>query len=396
MKVLKEEVAAGRAEGELGESAFLRTPDPEERAEVLASHGLQGIEAPADASRYPDLEEQLEQVPQVRLTDISFTSANGVLSIDARTLDEPRREVHVGDVAAADLGDFPDSIAPLRAPISAAVLGSAVEAGRASGTMTGQTVKVGGLNTTNIKNGFTVLLLLTVVAFFLKLFLAGEWTKSERARLVTIFVLFLGAAVFWGLFEQACSTLTLFADQKTQNSIFGLSFPSSWWQSLNAILIILLAPFFAWLWIKLGDRNPSYPAKFAVGIFFAGLGFLVLVGGAFAAKNGVLVSPLWLFSVYLLHTIGELCLSPVGLSSMTKLAPARVVSLMMGVWFLAASVGNFMAGSVAGYYDALPHTTLFMVIAATGFVMALIMFSLVRPIRRMMERSGAPRTSGAH
>jgi len=239
----------------------------------------------------------------------------------------------------------------------------------------------------NVDDGYKVVLFGIVILFFGKLFLVGDWTPSERARLATIFVLFCGAAVFWGIFEQAGSTLTLFADQSTNNSVFGWRFPSSWWQSMNAVMIIVLTPVFAWWWLKSARFNLSYPTKFAVGLLFVGLGFLLLVGGASAAKNGVRVSPLWLFGVYLLHTIGELWLSPVGLSSMTKLAPARVVSLMMGVWFLATSVGNYLGGSVAGYYEKFELPTLFGAVAASGIVMSLIMFALVVPIRRMMARS---------
>ena len=239
----------------------------------------------------------------------------------------------------------------------------------------------------NIHDAFTVLLLATVILFFGKLFLMGDWTKSERARLVTIFVLFCGAAVFWGIFEQAGSTLTLFAERSTENSVFGFSFPSSWWQSANALLIVALTPLFAWLWIRMGSKNPTYPAKFAIGLVFVGLGFALLVGGATLAKNGAKVSPFWLLGVYLLHTIGELWLSPVGLSAMTKLAPVRVVSLMMGVWFLAASVGNFIGGSVSGLYEKFELPTLFSVIAASGVVMGAIMFALVKPMKRMMEES---------
>jgi POT family proton-dependent oligopeptide transporter len=243
------------------------------------------------------------------------------------------------------------------------------------------------LSEDNINAAFSTLLLVIVVAFFAKLFLAGQWTRSERARLVTIFVLFCGAAIFWGLFEQAGSTFTLFARDSTQNTFMGREFPASWYQSINAIFIIVLAPVFAGIWIKLGPRDPSYPAKFAVGLLFAGLGFAVLIGGAIAAKGGVRVSPLWLIAVYFLHTIGELCLSPVGLSSMTKLAPVRVVSLMMGVWFLAASVGNFLAGRVSGYYESFELPTLLGLMAAVGGVMAFVMFLLVGPMKRMMAAS---------
>jgi POT family proton-dependent oligopeptide transporter len=252
-------------------------------------------------------------------------------------------------------------------------------------------------------------------------------------------ILFAAAAIFWAVFEQAGSTLTIFADQSTNNQVFGRAFPSAWWQSLNALLIVLIAPFFSWFWIWLGPRNPSYGTKFAVGLLFAGLGFLWLVGGAQlfstswtdyvtanrdailaagqqygvtldAAKidvshvsdilakareagvNNLLpawerVGVHWLFVVYFLHTIGELCLSPVGLSAMTKLAPMRVVGQMMGVWFLASSIGNYLGGTASAYYEALPLPTLLLAVAISAFVMALIMFVLVRPMKRMLAES---------
>ena len=216
----------------------------------------------------------------------------------------------------------------------------------------------------NINKAFVVVLCTVVLAVFGKLFLTGDWTKPERARLTVIFVFFWAAAVFWGVFEQAGSTLTLFADRNTDNRIFGWKFESSWWQSVNSALIVLLAPVFSWLWIWLGKRNPSYPTKFGIGLVFVGLGFLWLVGGANESASesaeDTKVGIQWLFGVYLLHTIGELCLSPVGLSSMTKLAPARVVGMMMGVWFLAAAVGNFLGGSVSGLYEDFPLPQLFL------------------------------------
>ena len=239
----------------------------------------------------------------------------------------------------------------------------------------------------NINAAFTILLFTIVIGVFVRLFL-GDWTRAERARLTVITILFCAAAVFWGVFEQAGSTLTLFADRSTDNHLFGWAFDSSWWQSVNAMMIVVLAPVFSWLWIWFGKRNPSYPTKFGVGLLFVGLGFLWLVGGANAAASGARVGIHWLTGVYLLHTIGELCLSPVGLSSMTKLAPQRVVGMMMGVWFLASSVGNFLGGSVSGYYEKFALPTLFGAVGASAIVMALIMFALVGPVKRMMEVGG--------
>jgi POT family proton-dependent oligopeptide transporter len=244
------------------------------------------------------------------------------------------------------------------------------------------------LTTANVNRIFTVALLSTVIGFFARLFLAGSWTKAERARLMVIFILFCAAAVFFGVFEQAGSTLTLFADRSTDNRLFGWTFDSAWWQSVNAALIVVLAPVFSWLWIRLGARNPSHPTKFGVGLLCAGIGFLWLVGGANAAADGSRVGVHWLFGVYLIHTIGELCLSPVGLSSMTQLAPPRVVGMMLGVWFMAASVGNFLGGSVSGLYEQLPLPRLFLMVGLSALAGAAIMFALVRPVKRMMAEGG--------
>jgi POT family proton-dependent oligopeptide transporter len=156
---------------------------------------------------------------------------------------------------------------------------------------------------------------------------------------------------------------------------------------VNSLFIIALAPVFAWIWIRLGKRDPSSPAKFAFGLLFVGLGFVVMVGAANASAAGALVSPWWLVLTYLLHTVGELCLSPVGLSSMTKLAPERVKGLMMGVWFLAASVGNLIAGQAAGLLERYSAAGLFLRVSLFAIVASAVMFALVRPIRRMLERA---------
>ncbi|HEX7138274.1 MAG TPA: peptide MFS transporter [Vicinamibacterales bacterium] len=212
------------------------------------------------------------------------------------------------------------------------------------------------------------------------------FTATEWKRMGAIVIFFLVASLFWGAYEQAGSTLNLFADRYTRLEMFGISFPSSWFQSVPPIFVILLAPAFAWLWIRLGPREPSVPAKFAIGVLFMGLAFLILVPAGAAAQSaaGVRVSPWWLIVVYGVSELGELCVSPVGLSVVTKLAPARILGLMMGVWFLSNAAGNKLAGWAASFFSTTPLVTLFGVVAAILIVASLVMFVLVHPIRRLM------------
>jgi POT family proton-dependent oligopeptide transporter len=206
----------------------------------------------------------------------------------------------------------------------------------------------------------------------------------ERKRFVAILVLFIASCMFWAAFEQAGSTMSLFAEHSTHKSILGFEYPASWFQSLNALFIIIFAPVFAWLWIKLGRRDPSSPTKFALGLLLIGLGFVVLIPAAFLARNGQ-VSALWLTAAYLFHTFGELALSPVGLSAMTKLAPQRVASLMMGAWFMTISVGEYVGGRLAGLYASMSTPVLFGVVAAFSIGTAIILFFLVKPTIRLMS-----------
>ena len=212
------------------------------------------------------------------------------------------------------------------------------------------------------------------------------FTGAEWKRIGAIVVLFVFAALFWGAYEQAGSTLNLFADRYTRLSLGGFSFPSSWFLSVQPIFVILLAPAFAWLWIRLGRHEPSSPAKFALGLLFAGLAFLLLVPAATLAQSGqgIRVSPWWLVWAYFLTELGELCLSPVGLSLVTKLSPARIVGLMMGVWFLSNAFGNKLAGWSAGFFSALPLPTLFGTVAAVTLLSAFLLLLLVRPIKQLM------------
>jgi POT family proton-dependent oligopeptide transporter len=229
------------------------------------------------------------------------------------------------------------------------------------------------------------------ILYFVYYFLFADLTSEERKRGVVLVVLFVGCALFFSGFEQAGSSLNLFAERYTDRMIGWLHFeiPTGWFQSLNSIFIVLCAPFFAWLWIALARRklNPSAPAKFALGLMLMGSGFLVMAAAATIVAHGSKVLPYWLLMTYLLHTFGELCLSPVGLSYYTKLAPKRFVGQMMGMWFLAMSLGNLVAGLIAGEFDAnnisaMPAQYMHIVYITVGAGAILLVIS--RPVKKLM------------
>jgi POT family proton-dependent oligopeptide transporter len=172
---------------------------------------------------------------------------------------------------------------------------------------------------------------------------------EENRRMAAILVLFIAAQIFWAIFEQAGSSMSLFAERLTDNRIFGWEFPSPWWQSVNSGWVVLLAPIFAWIWTKMGTRQPSSPFKFSLGLLFVSLSFVWMIPASRLTAEGK-VGPIWLLGLYFLQTVGEMCLSPVGLSTMTKLASARLLGLVMGIWFLAAALGNKLAGLLAGEF----------------------------------------------
>jgi len=212
-----------------------------------------------------------------------------------------------------------------------------------------------------------------------------SFTREEWRRISVIAILFVFSMLFWGAFEQAGSSLNLFADRLTRLSFLQWNFPSTLFQSVQPFFVIIFSPIFAWLWLRMGKHEPSSPTKFGFGLFFVGLSFLLLVpGAAIAQQQGIKVSPMWLIIVYLLQTFGELCLSPVGLSMVTKLAPPRIVGLMLGVFFLSISFGNKLGGYCAGFFDRLPLPKLFGAVSATTLVAAFILFLLVKPIRKLM------------
>jgi len=243
------------------------------------------------------------------------------------------------------------------------------------------------LDPESISRSFKWVLMGITVAFFAWLFLLGDWSRQERKQLVVIAVLFAAATVFWMAYEQAGSTLNLFAERNTNNVAFGQGFPAPWYQSLPPLFVILFAPLFAALWVRLGNRNPTSPTKFTIALILLSIGFAVMIGAASLAASGVRVSPMWLVVSYLFQTLGELCLSPVGLSAMTRLAPARIAGLVMGVWFLALSVGSYLAGMASSVYETMPLPTLFTVVTGTAVGAAIVMALLIKPIHRMLQRS---------
>ena len=211
-------------------------------------------------------------------------------------------------------------------------------------------------------------------------FTTQEWGRIAAASILTLFAL-----IFWAGFEQAASSLTLFADRATRLVIMGFNYPSSLFQSVEPAFVIIFSPIFAWLWLRLGRREPSSPAKFTMGLFFLCLSFLLVVPAAKAFEaTGNRVSPWWLIGLYFLQMVGELCLSPVGLSMVTKLSPPRIVGLMMGVWFFATAMGNYVAGWVAGLVGTRPFSEVFMIAAVTAAVMTLVLAVLIPVIKRMM------------
>ncbi len=228
-----------------------------------------------------------------------------------------------------------------------------------------------------------VLIFGLVVAYFAIALIFGGFNTIEKKRLVVIFFLFIGAALFWSGFEQAGSALNLFAADYTDRVILGWEVPASWLQAINPVFIIIFAPIFGWLWLALGKWNPSLPLKFGLGLILLGIGFLVIAWAAVYASPTEGVSPMWLVVTYFVHTSGELCLSPIGLSSITKLSPKKLVGQMMGIWFMGASLGNLIAGLAAAQMENMPLTILFGTVAAVSIGSGLLYIVFKSPLTRL-------------
>ena len=248
------------------------------------------------------------------------------------------------------------------------------------------------IDATAIANASGVIIAIVAYAFLAYILIFGNLTSAERKKVIVIAILFVFSAVFWSGFEQAGSTLNLFGQRFTDRNIFGWEMPASWFQSVNSLFIIIFAPFFGALWVWLAKRNlePNSPLKFAFGLILLGAGFFTMFLASKIAASGDLAAPTWLMITYLLHTFGELSLSPVGLSLTTKLAPKKFSGQMMGVWFLSIALGNLVAGLIAGEASGgtsealadMPNQYMKIVLSTVGAGVILLLAS--KPIRKLM------------
>lgn len=243
-----------------------------------------------------------------------------------------------------------------------------------------------GLIALSDRSGFEVLRWAYVLVPVALAAYLGSSRDEQVRRYGAMFVLLAGAILFWGIFEQAGLTIALFADQLTRNEIGGWAFPSAWFQSLNPLFVILLAPLFAALWMRLGERQPSTPVKFGMALVLLAGSFLLMVPAATLTAEGR-ISPLWLVGLFFLQTSGELLLSPVGLSTMTKLAPRRAVGLVLGIWLLGFALGSKLAGVLGRNFTASDPAALawsFLWQAGLAALMALLFFVLTPWVKRLM------------
>lgn len=224
-------------------------------------------------------------------------------------------------------------------------------------------------------------------------------SKIERERIGVIYIIAFFVIFFWSAFEQAGISLTYFAEEQTNRNILGKLMPASWFQSFNAVFVVILAPVFAKLWVKLGqkDMEPASPVKQAIGLFLLSMGYLLIAFGVRGIEPGMKVSVLWLTGLYFIHTMGELCLSPIGLSMVNKLAPVRFASLLMGVWYLSMATANKFAGALSTLYPEAGKSRMFfgveisnlfdffMIFVVISAVAAIILFGLSKWLQKLMH-----------
>lgn len=218
-------------------------------------------------------------------------------------------------------------------------------------------------------------------------------TKVERDRLKVIMILGVFTIMFWVGFEQAGGLLNIFARDNTDRMLFDFEVPATWFQSVNAVFIVVFAPVIASIWVKMADREPSSPIKFMLALVFLALGFVCMIGAMVDINNSAdgKANMMWLIGLYFFHTVGELCLSPIGLSMVTKLAPLRIVSFMMGVWFIFIAIANYTAGWVGSLVG--PDTgmmTIFIAVGSASVASAFILYLLSDRLLDWMHGAEGP------
>ncbi|MDM5228074.1 peptide MFS transporter [Cytobacillus sp. NJ13] len=223
------------------------------------------------------------------------------------------------------------------------------------------------------------------IIYFTVMYRSPKTTEVERSRIIAYIPLFIASVMFWAIQEQGSTILANYADKRTQLDFMGLDISPAWFQSLNPLFIIFFAPVFAWLWVKLGDRQPSVPQKFSLGLLFAGLSFIVILLPAYLGGTDSLVSPLWLVLSYFIVVLGELCLSPVGLSATTKLAPAAFSAQTMSLWFLSNAAAQAINAQIVKFYTPETEMMYFGVIGAAAIVLSIILFLLSPKIQGYMK-----------
>jgi POT family proton-dependent oligopeptide transporter len=253
----------------------------------------------------------------------------------------------------------------------------------------GLAVGVFHLSLEALEQVLTVAIVALPLAYFAWLIADRRRPPVERHRLTAMFVLFVATAIWFAVVAQAGSTLNIFAEQDTQRKLLGFAIPAAWFQSINPICILLFAPPLAWLWTRLGPRQPTTPTKFAVALVLVAVSMgLMAVAARYAPPDGpapILVSPLWLVAVYVVQTVGELLISPIGLSVATRLAPPQAVSQLMGVWFLALAIGAAVSGELAALYTLVGVSTYYLLLGLLLVISAALLFVLKGPLLRLME-----------
>lgn len=221
--------------------------------------------------------------------------------------------------------------------------------------------------------------------YFIFMYRSPKTTEVERSRLIAYIPLFIASIIFWAVQVQGSIILATYADKRTQLHFAGLEIQSSWFQSLNPLFIIFLAPVFAWIWVKMGKRQPTTTQKFAFGLLFAGLSFLVMIIPAYVNGTETLVNPLWLVLSFFLVVLGELCLSPVGLSTTTKLAPAAFSAQTMSLWFLSSASAQAINAQIVRLYSPETEIVYFGVIGAVSVILGVILFMISPIMKRYMN-----------